>query len=77
MQADDGERREAANVIRSLVMNIEVMPREGRENWNWGVLSDRGYRNSGINREQAGTNGKTLKVQALGGAKREVERSAF
>lgn len=30
MQTDDGERREAANVIRSLAMNIEVMPREGR-----------------------------------------------
>ncbi len=30
MQTDDGERREAANVIRSLVMSIEVMPREGR-----------------------------------------------
>lgn len=29
MQTDDGERREAANVIRSLVMSI-VMPREGR-----------------------------------------------
>ncbi|WP_272807546.1 MULTISPECIES: hypothetical protein [unclassified Shinella] len=29
MQTDDSERREAANVIRSLVMSI-VMPREGR-----------------------------------------------
>lgn len=29
-QANDSERREAANVIRSLVTSIEVMPREGR-----------------------------------------------
>ena len=30
LQTDDSERREAANVIRSLVTSIEVMPREGR-----------------------------------------------
>ena len=30
LQTDDSERREAANVVRSLVTCIEVMPREGR-----------------------------------------------